>query len=128
MAISLTLTAYNAPYAIDETNTRMWLRGKAVWTAGTYATGGQAFVAPPFLDLSGQVVLLPTLNLNPDELKLETVSGSGFVYTYNHSSSKVQIFVTGTAAGSPLEELPAGALPTGVVNDVVEFIATWVKQ
>ena len=129
MAISLTLTVYNAPYGIDQTNTRMWLRGKAVFTAGNYAAGGQPYVAPPFLDASGQVVLIPTLNLLPDELKLESVSGSGYIYVYNHSTAKVQVFEVGSGSPPlPLAELPAAALPAGVVNDVIEFVATWAKS
>lgn len=127
MAISATLTAYNAPYGIDQTATRMVLRGTLAWAAGTYATGGILPNNPPYLDVSGQAVLLPTLNLQPDSVNFKSVAGSGFVYQRNNSTGKIQIFVTGAAAGDPLEELAAGALPSGVTGDTIEFEASWVK-
>ena len=71
MALStLAQTIFNAPYGIDETNTRMWLRGKFVFSAspGTYATGGllpgwgvtTANILNPLADSSGQNVTIPT--------------------------------------------------------------------
>jgi len=128
MAISLTLTVFNEPYGVDMTNTRMILRGNAVWAAGTYVAGGQVPVAPPYLYASGDTVLIPTLNLLPDSLTLESVAGSGFVYGYNKSSGKVQVFTTGTAPGDALNELAGAGLPDAVVADVIEFVATFVKQ
>jgi hypothetical protein len=71
MALSnLKQSVFNPPYGIDETATRMWLRGKFVFSGsgGTYATGGllpnwgntTANILDPLADASGQNVLIPT--------------------------------------------------------------------
>jgi hypothetical protein len=127
MAISVTPTVHNAPYGLDQTAVRSILHGSLVWAAGTYATGGITPPTPPWQDASGQNVLLATQNVQPDELYAYSVAGSGFVYQYNKSTGKWQIFVTGTAAGDPLEELAAAALPDGVTSDTIEFFASWVR-
>lgn len=49
MATPLALTVFNPPYGIDQTSTRMWLRGKALFSSGSYIAGG----------------LLPTSGWNP---------------------------------------------------------------
>lgn len=126
------LTVFNAPYGIDETQTRFFLRGKVVWTAQTYATGGLLPVYTSFLDASGASVLPSILTssvigVNPDEMLVFSESGSGFIYTYVRSTGKISIWVTNTT-GNNLEELAAGALPAGVIADVVRFIASWPKQ
>jgi hypothetical protein len=179
MAISAVLTVFSAPYGIDQTMSRMWLRGKLAWGAGTYAAGGVLPVAPPYLDASGAAVLIPTLNVLPDELTFKSISGSGYVYQRNNSTGKIQIFESsagsisgltasapaltmnsytpagtnssatppiftgtaavltgsvaapvisgGSAASAPFAELPNGALPAGVLADVIEWVGTWVK-
>ena len=128
MAISVTLTANNDPYKLDLTSTRVILYGTVAWGAGTYAAGGvtpNAFTA--LLDASGQAVLLATLNTVPDVINIYSTSGSGYFYQYVKSTGKVMILVTGSAAGSPLEELPNGALPAGVTGDTIAFKAEWVR-
>lgn len=127
MAIAATLTVYNAPYGGDETAVRSILRGKLVWTAGTYVTGGQTPNAPPYADVSGANVLLATQNVQPDSLDIKSVAGSGFIYQRNNSTGKIQIFVTGTASGDALNELAGGALPSGVTGDTIEWEASWVR-
>jgi hypothetical protein len=64
--------------------------------------------------------------IGPDTQWIESVSGSGYVYAYNKPTGLIQIF-TGAAAQSPLTELAAGALPAGVLSDVVEFEAEYVS-
>ena len=128
MAIAVTLTVLNAPYGIDETQSRMELRGKAVWTAGTYAAGGVTPNSPPYADVSGANVLIPTLNVQPDTLEIWSVGGGGYIYQRNDSTGKIQIFVTGSASGNPLQELANGALPSGVTSDSIVWYGTWVKQ
>lgn len=131
--MSLTLQAYNAPGALDETQTRIFLRGKAVFTATTYAAGGILPVSYTSIsDASGAVVPIAvypsaTIGVNPDEMLIFSESGSGFVYQYVRSTGKVMIF-TGAAAQSALTELANGALPAGVIADIVRFIASWPKQ
>jgi hypothetical protein len=62
----------------------------------------------------------------PDTMWVESVAGSGFIYGYNKTTGLIQIF-TGAAAQAGLTELAAGALPTGVVADVLEYEAQWVR-
>jgi hypothetical protein len=215
MALSLlTETVFGAPHGMDETQTRIWLRGKLVFsgTSGTYATGGllpnwASNTLSPLQDSSGQNVLLaiysqapsapiadvsvasnvvtiytantptalqfvtfnglttlPALNgltlqvqsvsagvsftvdfttsnlsetaetgnavtvIGPDDMEIESVSGSGFIYSYNKANATVQILVTGTASGDALNELAAGTTPAGVVSDIIHFVASWAKQ
>jgi hypothetical protein len=92
MAISATLTVFNAPYGIDQTNARMVLRGNLAWAAGTYAAGGVTPNAPPYLDAAGASVLIPTLNVQPDTVTFQSVSGSGYTYKRNKATGKIQVF------------------------------------
>ena len=127
MAISATLTAYNPPYGLDQTQTRRILRGLLVWAAGTYATGG---ILPSYVGIkqqNGEIVPLDTINVAPDSMWIQTISGSGYTYDYVKSTGKIVILVTGSASGNPQQELAAGALPAGVVNDVIEFEASWAR-
>jgi hypothetical protein len=127
MAISAVLTVFNAPYGIDQTMSRMWLRGKLAWGAGTYAAGGVLPNVPPYSDASGAAVLIPTLNVQPDDIVFTSVAGSGYVYQWNAASGKIQILES-SAANGPFAELPNGALPAGVLADVIKFEAIWVKD
>ena len=64
----LTQTVFNAPYGIDETNTRMWLRGKLSFATGDYIAGGllpnlgvtTASILDALKDTAGAVVTIPT--------------------------------------------------------------------
>src|ERR1700761_1210408 len=103
----LTLTAYNAPYGIDETNTRMWLRGTLSFGAGNYETGGLAPVYAPIKDASGQAVLLPTLNAAPDEITFYSLTGSGYIYQRVASNGKIKVLESAGSA-TPLAELTGG--------------------
>src|ERR1017187_7635001 len=78
MALStLTASVFNAPYGIDQTGTRMYLRGKLVFSAspGTYPTGG----------------LLPTVsgvaNSNGWAVPVDGGGGSVTVPTYTQPAS-----------------------------------------
>lgn len=58
----------------------------------------------------------------------ESVSGSGYTYQYNKTFATVQIFTTGTASGSPMSELTPGALPAGVIADIIEYESQFCSQ
>lgn len=59
----------------------------------------------------------------------ESVSGSGYVYQYNKTTATVQIFIaTPATTTNQLSELPAGALPAGVIADIIEFESQYVAQ
>jgi hypothetical protein len=127
--MAFTLQAYNAPYALDMTQARRMLHGLLVITTTTYAAGGVLPASYSAIkDASGQLVPLDTLNINPDTMWLQSISGSGYAYVYNKATGKIQIFVNSGTAQNPQAELAAGAVPTGVINDVIEFEAEWVRQ
>lgn len=65
MAFNPTLAVFNAPYGIDQTSTRMWLRGKLTFTAATYITGGMLPNWNSLLDSSGQSVTIPIYTQPP---------------------------------------------------------------
>jgi hypothetical protein len=59
----------------------------------------------------------------------ESVSGSGYIYQYNKTTATVQIFIaTPATTTNQLSELPAGALPAGVIADIIEFESQFVAQ
>lgn len=72
---------------------------------------------------TGQAVTV----IGPDSMEIHSIAGSGYIYQYNKAKATVQIFVTGTASGDPLNELAAGSTPAGVSGDVVHFVATWAR-
>jgi len=73
-----------------------------------------------------------TLVIGPDEMFIETISGSGYTYKYNKANATVQVFQvpasSGLSSAAPLVELPASTVPSAVANDVVHFYATWAKE
>jgi hypothetical protein len=209
MPIAATLSVFNPPYGLDLTNQRTWLRGKLIWTAGTYVAGGQlpvgayapwkdvagdnvlvaAYSTPPVASITNSVLTsnvvtitatnalvagqyvtfsgltnIPSLNgltlivsgtglstsafevalthanvlsavetgnavvvIGPDDMTLTSQSGSGYIYQYNKANATIQILTTGTASGDGLNELAAGALPSGVTGDVINWVATYCK-
>ena len=64
--------------------------------------------------------------IGPDTVWIQSIAGSGFVYSYNKANATVQIF-TGAAAQAGLTELTAGPIPSGVTGDTIEFEAEWVR-
>jgi hypothetical protein len=124
--MAVVLTANNAPYDLDMTQTRIFMYGTVTFS-GSYTTGGILPVYQPIANAAGQNVLVATLNTNPDELWIYSYGGSGYTYSYNKATGKIQVFVTGTASGDPLNELASGSM-AGVIADVIHFEAEWVKQ
>lgn len=61
MATPLAVTVFNPPYGIDQTSTRMWLRGKALFSAGSYIAGGLQPTSGwnPLAQSNGENVLIP---------------------------------------------------------------------
>lgn len=126
MAISATLTVFNAPNGIDGTQSRRILNGLLAFAAGTYAAGGVLPSYAPLYDASGQSVLVDSLTVAPERMILTSSSGSGYLYYYNKSTGNVQIF-EGTAVAGPLAELPNGDLPDGVLGDTIDSVAEWIR-
>jgi len=98
----------------------------ATVSAGTSLTATITTTATTVTD-SGQAVLV----IGPDTMWIQTISGSGYVYGYNKTTGTIQIFTVDAAVVStqyPLIELSAGALPAGVIADVVEFESEYVRD
>lgn len=127
--MAATVTAYNAPYGLDHTQTRVYLHGSLAFTTQTYTPGGILPTWGTIKDVSGQIVLLDSLNVNPDTVWIQSVSGSGFQYQYIKNTGKIEIFGSGSGtANSPAAvELTAITLPAGVLSDVIEVELEWVK-
>lgn len=137
--------------AVTVTGTTIVSSTKATPTLGQYVTFG-GFTASTLVALNGitaQVTAVTagvsfttvitttattttgqgcaTTVIGPDTMWIQTVSGSGYQYSYNKLNGLIQIF-TGAAAQSPLTELSAGALVAGITGDVIEFEAEYVRQ
>jgi hypothetical protein len=117
---NVVLKVFNEPYGTDMTNTRMIARGHANFSNGAYVVGGFKPNKPPYLYDSGDTVLIPTLNLQPDSLEMYSANGSGYSYARNNLTGNIQIL----SAGSEF----TGNVGNVIVNDDVIFVATWVKQ
>lgn len=85
----------------------------------TYATGGLSINwTTPNDDRYSQA---------PMYVQVYSKTGSGFVYVYNYTTQKLQIF-TGAAAQSALTELTnAAAIPAGVSGDTIGYRAEWLR-
>jgi hypothetical protein len=75
---------------------------------------------------TGQAVVV----IGPDTEWIQSNSGSGYVYSYNKAKATIQVFIAtpNSGASDQLSELAAGALPAGVVADIIEFEAEYVSQ
>ena len=127
MARSLVPVIFQRPLVGDEfTQKTQVLRGTFTVTGtGNYVSGGIPVswaveplktTAPPF-----EVLVWSAAGSPP------TTGASGYVYVYNAANQKVQIFENG---GSPaaFQEMANGlTLPSGVLNDYIQFRATFSK-
>lgn len=124
-----TMTLYPYPKGVDNTQRRKVLMGTCAVQASpaAYATGGLPItwsqLAP---SASADGLSEPTTT--PLVADFYSISGSGFVYAYNKSTGKLQIF-TGAAAQSALTELTnASAIPAGVSGDTIEVYAEFIRN
>jgi hypothetical protein len=132
-ATTATLTVYNYPNGINNTQRRQTLYGTIAIGASplTYATGGIQLSFLGVKDASGQVVQIDSASTLPAILWLQGVGGSGYTYTWNQPTNKLQIFtVDATATGTeyPLIEFTNGAaIPAGVSGDTIVFEADFIR-
>ena len=135
---TVTLKVYPFPYGKDVSDRRVSYSGQAIVqaAAATYTTGGLGTLTSGSLNwqsmtdqTTGEVVIVETATqTQPIMVYFTSVGGSGFVYGWNKSTNKFQIFTTGTATQSGLAELTSGsAIPAGVSGDVIEFDADFAK-
>src|ERR1700761_3045412 len=123
MATATAVGTENAfPAGKDMTQRRFHTYGSLAISASpaTYATGGLAF--------SFASIVSGVSSQTPIDLDIKSESGSGYVYLWNKSSNKVQVF-SGAAAQSPLTELTNGeAIPAGVSGDTIAYHAQFLKS
>ena len=122
MAVATATPTINAfPNGVDNTQRFTRIYGTIAISASpaTYATGGLA------LSFSGLEPIKSTQS--PVIVYIESVKGSGFIYGWNQSTGKLQIF-TGAAAQSALTELSAAAIPAGVSGDTIFFEALFLRN
>lgn len=156
VGVSALIAAYTIPptaliTAVTVTGTTVVSATKATPTLGQYVTFGQftALTLVPLNGITAQVTAVTagvsftvivtttavttvglgqaTTVIGPDSMWIESVASTGYVYAYNKANGLVQIF-TGAAAQSPLTELAAGALPAGVLTDIIEYEMSFAKQ
>lgn len=122
MATATAVGTENAfPNGRDNTQRRSFSYGTLAISASpaTYATGGLVFsFANPVFDVATQT---------PIDVNIKSVSGSGYVYQWNKSTNKVQVF-SGAAAQSPLTELTnSESVPAAVSGDTIVYEAVFLK-
>lgn len=112
--MALALTALNEPNGLDNTNRRQILEGTGV-LSGSYALGGETTNWLTLTDVSGQKVLLDTLQSAPIwvEFIMDTPAATPLLLqpVYNFTTNKLQFYTSSTGA-----ELAAGTYPTGYIG------------
>jgi|SRR5581483_4426199 len=123
MPASLALNAY--PNGVDNTQRRLILHG-TVALSGTYAAGGIALNWQAISQGNGGEYALDSAQATPEIVYFQSVAGSGYSYSWNKSTNKIQIYVLAASptANEPLQELGAVTVPT----DTVEFEAQFIRS
>jgi hypothetical protein len=121
----------------DNTQGLQWVYGSVSIDANpaTYATGGIPIVSSKNIALPGwnqepikSSPVPPLTNPLPIFVWFTSVAGSGFIYLWNRSTNKLQIFTSNGAAPAALAEFTnAAAIPAGVSGDTIIFIAPFVR-
>ena len=126
---TLTLTEASYPFGVTEANDTLFIYGTAAFSASpaTYAAGGIAISWKGLASNKTSSAGDGTTSGTPFFARFTSVGGSGFVYVWNKSTEKLQIF-TGAAAQSALTELTDGAaIPAGVSGDTIGFEARFKR-
>ena len=136
---TVTLKVYPFLNGVETSQRRTTISGQAAIQASpwwkTPTTGGLGTATTGALNwqalvdqLTGAAVIVETTASQPIMVYFTSVGGSGYIYGWNKSTNKFQIF-TGAAAQAALTELTNGAaIPAGVSGDVIEFDADFAKS
>lgn len=123
--MALALKLIMGPKGGDNSQRRTIIQGTAVFS-GSYVAGGEAinWLTQP-TNFEGGTVLLNTLSTAPLWVEFQQTSPATstpvwYSLQYNYTSNKLQVFVTGTAAGGSAE-LTAGAYTTTLAAAGVTF-------
>lgn len=144
---TLTINAY--PKGIDNTQRCQIVRGTMTITTGFYPSGGYtvnwgslfsassgfAIQAIPPDSTGGTNTALMPIDVDIKSAAYATspqgFGPSGYVYVWDNVNGNIHIFqsTTGAASGNsgPLVEF-GGAVPNTIVNDVIIFTATFVRN
>lgn len=95
---------------------------------GAYATGGLPLTWVPLTGASGKN-FFPSSGYSSLKPTIAYFTGiAGYVYAFDFATNKLMIFVQGAAAGDPLAELAAGAIPAAVSGDTITFLAFFTEM
>lgn len=122
-----TLTLNPFPNGKDQTLRRTIYSGTLAIQSSpaTYATGGLAITWSQLTNAAGE--MFTAEETTPIVADFWSAGGSGYIYAYNQSTGKVQIF-TGAAAQSALTELTnSAAIPSGVSGDTIYVWAEFLR-
>lgn len=112
-----TPTVNNYPFGVDAEMQAIDLFGTIAIAAGSYPANGIP------INFSG--IKAGANGAPKGPARIESAS-SGFIYRHDIAHGTVRIFVTGTAANDPLNEV-ATTTPAAVVSDTITFQVTLNK-
>lgn len=115
---AVTVTVNPFPTGYDNTINTITIRGKLTIAAGDYPATG---IPVAFNIKDASAVGNPIC-----PVKLESPS-SGFVYRWDMVNTSIRIWLTGTAANDPLNEVST-TTPSGVVSDTIYFSAVFSRS
>jgi hypothetical protein len=116
-----THTIYPYPQGLDIGQRMLYVYGTVSFSSGTYPAGGFPAAGSATCVWAAGSQQQVTSNLAPTQVSYQSIAHppSGYVYAWDQSAQTLRIFLqTGTAA--PLAEL-SGAIPAGVLSDLVSF-------
>jgi hypothetical protein len=143
-----TLTINPYPRGFDNTQRTQIVRGTIAITTGLYPSGGYSVSWGSLTTGDGGVQAIPlgsstptsTSTPFPIDVDVKSVAyatspqgfgPSGYIYVWDNVNGNIHIFqsTTGAASGNsgPLVEF-AGAVPNTIVNDVILFRATFIRN
>lgn len=130
--MALTLTALNQPSTYDYSQRRQILQGTGVFS-GSYVAGGEPVNWNGIKDVSGQNVLLNSLSSSPLWVEAHSSNPASssplwYILQYNYATGKIQVIVSGAAAGDGFEELAAGAYPAALTGAVIAWKAEFSAE
>lgn len=149
MAVSTaTLTVSPYPAGVDNTQRTQVIRGTVAITTGFYPSGGYTVnwatlsqgnsgVSVSSIDLDSATSPVGAFPIDVDVKSVANATSpygkgpSGYIYVWDNVLGNLHIFVSATNAASgnsgPLVEF-GGAINNNIVNDVITFRATYVRN
>lgn len=117
VVLQTTVPNSNDPVVVHSGPGDFWFLIGQLTFSGNYSANGEAALAEEIKNILKQLGTGTILWL---DVQGDT---AGFVFAYNYTTEKLQIYRTGTALKGKLEELPAGALPAEITGAKVRVFA-----